>query len=67
MITERMHGGIGASDVARSSACCLRNQPLVASASPGTPAKQTMVPNFSTWEEASEWTEEQLRFEQGTP
>jgi hypothetical protein len=26
--------------------------------------KQTVVPNFSTWQEASEWTEEQLRLEQ---
>jgi hypothetical protein len=25
--------------------------------------KQTVVPNFSTWQEASEWTEEQLRLE----
>jgi hypothetical protein len=27
--------------------------------------EQTVVPNFSTWQEASEWTEEQLRLEQG--
>jgi len=27
--------------------------------------KQTLVPNFSRWQEASEWIEEQLRLEQG--